>query len=90
VLAEPSRRSERVRRRADGLEVEVVEGELPFAWKRYEIDPDGRLVLRATLSRPVPPLGLAEPVRKTLVCLAEPVRKTLVFHLASELLALTG
>jgi hypothetical protein len=79
VTAEPERRRERVRRLPDGLAVELLSGQHPFAAKRYRVEPDGRLVLRATLSRPVPPQGMAEPVRKTLV-----------FHLASELLQLAG
>ena len=79
--AEVTLRKERVRPTRNGVEIETLEGESPIARRSLSLRPEEggtRVTLRAELSRPVPPRGLAESVRKTLV-----------FHLASELLALS-
>jgi len=77
-------RSERVSRTGDGLSVECEGGSIERRVYAVE-DAAGsgapaagaRLTLTATLASEVPPMGLGESVRKTLV-----------FHLASELIAL--
>jgi hypothetical protein len=72
-------RRERVQRLGDGIAVEVLDGRFPLKGRRYvlEADAEGTLLcLRAELAWEVPPRGLAETVRRTLV-----------FHTASELLA---
>lgn len=77
---EHGERSERILRAADGIQVETLAGESPFRSRDFLVEesPEGtRLTLEAILSRPVPPGGLSESVRKTLV-----------FHLVAELLAL--
>lgn len=71
-------RRDRVEPLRDGARVTTVEGETPVSSRRYKVHP-GRLELTATLSRPIPPRGPADSVRKTLV-----------FHLVAELLALAG
>lgn len=71
-------RRDRVEPLGDGARVTTVEGETPISCRRYTVHP-GRLELTATLSRPIPPRGPADSVRKTLV-----------FHLVAELLALAG
>lgn len=73
-------RRERVVLRPDGALIELVSGESPVASRRITLtaSPDGvRLAMAVTLAKPVPPRGLAESVRKTLV-----------YHLVSELMAL--
>jgi hypothetical protein len=62
----------------DGARVTTLEGETPVSSRRLRVD-EGRLELTAVLSRPIPPRGPADSVRKTLV-----------FHLVTELLALAG
>jgi hypothetical protein len=72
---------ERVTRRRDGLSVLELDPGSALTQRVYAVAPAGsgaRLSLTATLAREVPPLGLGESVRKTLV-----------FHLASELIALS-
>jgi N-acetyltransferase len=79
--ADVTLRKERIRRTRDGVSIETLAGESPIARRSFQLEPEGagtRVTLRAVLSRPVPPRGLTESVRKTLV-----------FHLASELLALS-
>ncbi|MEO6324618.1 MAG: hypothetical protein ABIT01_18170 [Thermoanaerobaculia bacterium] len=79
--ADVTLRRERIAATVQGVEIETIAGESPIARRSIAIHPQqsgSRVVLRATLSREVPPRGLAESVRKTLV-----------FHLASELLALS-
>lgn len=86
-------RRERVELLEDGISTRTLEGESPVATRRYSFEKtEGldsqdllapretgtRVVLATTLSREVPPRGLAESVRKTLV-----------FHLVAELLALS-
>lgn len=76
-------RSEAVTRLADGVAITTTAGEHPVSERRLVVRPAGgaegasRLVLTARLSRPVPPAGPNDSVRRTLV-----------FHLAAELLAL--
>jgi hypothetical protein len=62
----------------DGARVTTLEGETPVSSRRLRVHAR-RLELTATLSRPAPPRGPTDSVRKTLV-----------FHLVSELLALAG
>jgi hypothetical protein len=74
-------RAERVLRTASGLEVVPLDPEAELSRRVYAIEPrpwGAHLSLTVTLAREVPPLLLGESVRKTLV-----------FHLASELLALS-
>jgi len=70
-----------VERRPDGLRVVSLEDGAPTPEKVYAVSASAagaRVSLAVTLARDVPALGLGESVRKTLV-----------FHLASELLALS-
>lgn len=71
-------RRDHVEPTADGARVTTLEGETPVSSRRLRVD-EGRLELTAALSRPIPPRGPADSVRKTLV-----------FHLVTELLALAG
>lgn len=80
LVDERGRRSERVRPEPDGALVEDLSGTSPFRSRRFRVAEEAagtRLTLEAALSKPVPPRGLTESVRKTLV-----------FHLTAELLAL--
>lgn len=73
-------RSEAVQRLADGVSIATTAGEHPVSERRLSVLASGgssRLVLHALLSKPVPPTGPNDSVRRTLV-----------FHLAAELLAL--
>lgn len=73
-------RRERVVLRPDGAEIGLVSGESPVASRRITLTGSAagvRMAMAVTLSKPVPPRGLAESVRKTLV-----------YHLVSELMAL--
>ncbi|HKC23411.1 MAG TPA: hypothetical protein VKF32_01645, partial [Thermoanaerobaculia bacterium] len=72
---------QRVTRLEDGVRVRELDAASALSERVYSVLPAGsgaRLSLAATLAREVPPLGLGESVRKTLV-----------FHLASELIALS-
>lgn len=74
-------RRERIAVEPSGVAVETLEGDHPVKSRRLVLEEraDGtRVTLDATLAKEVPPRGLAESVRRTLV-----------FHLASELLALS-
>jgi hypothetical protein len=75
------RRSERIVRHADGVEVVHLAGDSPVVSRRFVLQPRAegtRLSLASVLARPVPAAGPGESVRKTLV-----------FHLVTELLALS-